>query len=65
MLARVCPRGAFYSVVPLFVGKQPLTDFDPEVFALNALGVCHQIQSLELGESDAFAPASALRAVAT
>jgi glycine hydroxymethyltransferase len=65
MLSRVLPRGAFYSVVPLFVGNQALTEFDPEIFALNELGVCHQIQSLELGESETFSSPSTLRAVAT
>jgi glycine hydroxymethyltransferase len=32
---------------------------------LNQLGICHQIQSLELGEPEAFASPSTLRAIAT
>jgi glycine hydroxymethyltransferase len=41
------------------------TEFDPEIYALNQLGICHQIQSLELGEPEGFASPSTLRAVAT
>jgi hypothetical protein len=65
MLAFPRPRGAFYSSVHVSLGSHALTEFDPEIYALNQLGICHQIQCLELGESDTFASASTLRAVAT